>query len=296
MRPVIVNALNEYFHTTIFAWLVPELLVVYLAAIVLCAWLFLRRAREAGLSAYHAWGAALCASVAGMLGVRAWYLLMHVGLVRQDPSMLWDFNGATVSFGGYVFGFAAFVGYLIATKQRPMPYLDAVASCLACGPMLGRIACFLNGDDYGTITSMPWGVRFPPGSYVFADHVNRGAINIMATASLPVHPVQLYFSISALLLFIICTHIWRTQRSYPGTTFCLFWILYALQRFALEFYRGDSDVRYWGSLTYGQAACAVIFAVAVVAHVTLRRREARHMQFMVINYSSNGVTHEIVQS
>ena len=263
MRPVLVDSLNSYFKTTLFHWLVPELAVVYTAAILVCLLLFVRRAKQSGLSEFHAWGAALVGILAGIIGTRAWYLLINWRDMSQDPSIIYELNGPTVSFGAYVFGSAAFIAYLGWKKQPILRYLDTYASCLGLGPMIARWSCFLNGDDYGTITAVPWAVRYPVGSYPFVDHVNQGLINVMADRSLPTHPVQLYLSLKGLLLFLICSFLWRHAKLRPGVLFGVFWMLYALLRFGIEFFRGDPTIHYWRSFTYGQVVCFFIIGISI---------------------------------
>ena len=54
---------------------------------------------------------------------------------------------------------------------------DATVPALALGYGLGRIGCFLVGDDYGRPTNLPWGIAFPQG---------------LPPTDVPVHPTQLY--------------------------------------------------------------------------------------------------------
>lgn len=264
MRPVIVAYLNRLFHTTAFNWLVPELAMLYAGAIFACVLVFIRRVKISGLSEFHGWSAALCGALAGIVGVRLWWLLLHLGQVVDQPSLLLDLNGPTISFGGYFFGLIAFVGYLWSRRQGPLPYLDVLASCLGLGPMIARWACFLNGDDYGTPSTLPWAVRYPAGSYAFADHLNRGWIRLADSVSLPVHPVQIYLSFKGLALFLICSWLWKRKVLAPGGLFGAFWLLYALLRFTMEFFRGDSTDVYPLGLTYGQWVCVLIALAAAV--------------------------------
>jgi phosphatidylglycerol:prolipoprotein diacylglycerol transferase len=254
--------LNEFFSTDLFRWIVPDLAFVYSSAIMVCLLVFARRSKAAGLPEADAWGAALCGAGAGIIGIRLWYLVLHPALVIEHPVMLLDLNGPTVSFGGYLLGTLAFVLFLHARNASILPFLDVAASCLGLGPMIARWACFLNGDDYGTVTTIPWGVAYPPGSYPFVDHVNRGLINLMADNSLPVHPVQIYLSLKGLLLFVICSWLWKKRAFPPGVLFGVFWLLYALLRFGLEFFRGDAVDKVFGLFTPGQVACACIFLTA----------------------------------
>jgi phosphatidylglycerol---prolipoprotein diacylglyceryl transferase len=279
VRPVIVESLNSYFKTTLFSWLVPELALVYAAAIAACLLTFVRRAKQIGLPEFHAWGAALSGILAGIIGVRAWYLLLNLGSVAKDPSILLETNGPTVSFGGYFFGIAASVSYLRLKKQAVLRYLDAAASCLGLGPMIARWSCFLNGDDYGRISAVPWAVQYPPGSYPFVDHVNHGLINVMADHSLPVHPVQLYLSVKGLLLFLVCSYLWRHARLLPGMLFGIFWVLYAVLRFSIEFFRGDPTINYWHFFTYGQVVCVFILIVSLLYLLVISFR-ARPEQYL----------------
>ena len=41
---------------------------------------------------------------------------------------------------------------------------DRTAVAGAVGQSLGRVGCFLVGDDYGVVTDVPWAVSFPQGA------------------------------------------------------------------------------------------------------------------------------------
>jgi prolipoprotein diacylglyceryltransferase len=49
-------------------------------------------------------------------------------------------------------------------KRLPLlAILAAAAPALAFGHALGRLGCFLVGDDYGKVSALPWAVAFPDG-------------------------------------------------------------------------------------------------------------------------------------
>ena len=54
---------------------------------------------------------------------------------------------------------------------------DCVAPGVAVGQAIGRIGCFLVGDDYGRVSNVPWAVAFPEGAPPTLERV---------------HPTQLY--------------------------------------------------------------------------------------------------------
>ena len=67
---------------------------------------------------------------------------------------------------------------MMAWQQLPlMQVLSAAAPAMTLGHAVGRIGCFLVGDDYGRPTSLPWGMAFPEGLPPTTDRV---------------HPTQLY--------------------------------------------------------------------------------------------------------
>jgi phosphatidylglycerol:prolipoprotein diacylglycerol transferase len=67
----------------------------------------------------------------------------------------------------------------------------------AIGQSIGRVGCFLVGDDYGQPTDLPWGVTFP-----------RGA----PPTDVPVHPTQIY---EILWLLPVAGLLWSRRRQSP---------------------------------------------------------------------------------
>jgi len=130
--------------------------------------------------------------------------------------------------------------------------LDALAAPFALGLGLSRVGCFLTGCDYGSpCGAFPLGVRYPawaePSGHLtnppaLIDHLARGWLPPGATASLPVHPVQLY---EAALGFTLAAWLWwrarRTPVPVPGQLAAVTLLVYGLGRFLLEFLRGDAD-------------------------------------------------------
>ena len=262
MRPRIIESLNDTFGTDIFSWIIPDPAFVYALAIAVCAFVFVRRTKQAGLAQYHALGAIIWGALGGLAGARIFFLLTQIERVRYNPAMLLDLNGATVSWGAYIGGTAAFVIYFYKKKLSALPYLDIVATCVGLGVCLGRMSCFLNGDDYGTLSDAPWAVLFPHGSYPFAAQVKLGLIDALAPFSLPIHPVQLYGSLKGLSLFLLFTFLWKRYVFPPGILFCLYWMAFAALRFCTEFFRGDVSRGFVGPLSTGQVMALIIFMLS----------------------------------
>ena len=99
---------------------------------------------------------------------------------------------------------------------------------VAIGLGFGRIGNFINGELYGRITSMPWGMIFPNSD------------------NLPRHPSQIYEAIlEGLLLFIICYYVCKKTKI-DGLGFWSFIGFYGIFRFFVEFFReADPQIGYY---------------------------------------------------
>ena len=271
MKPRIVDFLNQYFHSGIFSFLIPDPAVVYSIMLGAGAFLFIKRCGKISLSRYHASGIAIWASVAALLGARIFYLIQNIGYTLSHPSILFEINGATVSFGVYTGGMLGAFLYCRYFNLNPWNYMDTAVSVLGIGPLIGRMSCFLNGDDYGTLSHLPWAVRFPHGSYPFISQVQNGWLDPAQDLSLPVHPVQLYGCLKGMILLIVFSVLWRKRLFRPGVLFFLFFMAYSVCRFILEYFRGDDERGWVGSLSTGQFMSVVLFSTAALCILLIYR-------------------------
>ena len=274
MRPTIVNWLNETLGVSFFNWLIPIPTAVYLIAMLVVMVVFVRRCRAAGLLRYHALGATTWALIGGLLGARLLWLVLRADQVWRQPAMVVDLYGPTISWGAYLGGFLGFALYFRMEHKSPWPYADVVASTFGLAPFIARFACFLNGDDYGRVTGVPWAVSYPQGSLAFDAHLRQGLLEPGAMASLPVHPVQLYLAAAGLGLFVLFTWLWRRVDLPTGALFFLYWAADGTTRFLLEFFRGDTERTYVGAFPDGQviALAVALVSTAVFLWILLRVR------------------------
>jgi phosphatidylglycerol---prolipoprotein diacylglyceryl transferase len=209
-------------------------------------WVFRRELSRAGLPD-AALDAAVYGLVGGLLGAKLLYVFEHL----DEGSFLSLFldRGGMSWFGGFVGGLAA--GYAtIRVKRWPViAVLAAATPALAIGQMLGRIGCFLVGDDYGSPTSLPWGVAFPRGLPPTTDRV---------------HPTQIYEAIF-LAGFAWVLIRWRRRGLSDRTVLGRYLLVAGGFRFLLEFVRVNTRVA--GPLT---VAHFFALAVALLGAVVLR--------------------------
>ena len=93
-----------------------------------------------------------------LLGAKLLWTAEHAG---EEPLLrLLTSRGGMSWFGGLAGGLAAGLVFMWRAGLRPIAVLAAAAPGLAAGHAVGRVGCFLVGDDYGRASTLPWAVAF----------------------------------------------------------------------------------------------------------------------------------------
>ena len=201
-----------------------------------------------------------------LIGARVFYIIQnHTEYFSlAHPSRILDgfkvWEGGLVFYGGFIGGFVGTFFYLYFKKVNPLAFFDAIAPSIGLGHFFTRIGCFLNGCCYGKPTSLPWGVKFPPGSGP-AQHFTG-----------PIHPTQLYESLAGIVLFGILVFSFK-HRKFNGQVFFTYLLLYSVFRFMNEFLRGDEIRGVYGSLSTSQWIGVIIAPVSIIILILLYIRK-----------------------
>jgi phosphatidylglycerol:prolipoprotein diacylglycerol transferase len=256
-------------------------------------WLLARkRAKFFGLNPAHIDNISLILPFTALFGARLFARLFYAKLPLIEALKIWEGDGL-VFYGGFIFGTASVLSYSLARRVRLVALCDCLAPSVALGLAFGRIGCFMAGCCWGDLCVDPaqlhakipptvlaqihtlpaamdaqaLAVRFPPGSEAFKQHVKYGLISADASASLPVHPVQLYESVLAgLLAWYLHRRFRGAARAGSASIALLFG--YAAIRFATEFVRADNKA-YAVGLTFSQVV-SVEIALAGLALLAIR--------------------------
>lgn len=161
-------------------------------------WITAKRMEEEGLDPEIASTLLIYAMFGGLLGSKL-YFAIDVSLREGASFFELFFNRAGITWYGGLLGgtLLCWIGARIH-KVDFLTLANCSATTLAVGQALGRVGCFLVGDDYGKATTVPWAVSFPQG----APPTRPGET---------VHPTQLYEV--AWLLPVAGFLWWRRHRS-----------------------------------------------------------------------------------
>lgn len=209
--------------------------------------------RRQGLNPEHVYWLTLAAAVAGLIGSKIHYLIIHRDELGSDP-LASAFSGAgLVWYGGLIGGVLAVWAVSRLYKMPLGKVADACAPAVAIGYAFGRIGCFLNGDDYGKTSDLPWAMGFPDGAPPTPPGVR-------------VQPTQLYEAFSALAIFLVLMYL-RKRLKTTWSLFCAFLVMAGVERFLVEFVRFNREGQ-----SQQQVLAAVTAVGAAIALYLLERR------------------------
>lgn len=231
-----------------------------------------------GLSGERVWDLVLLALFGGLVGAKLYWVLWNYEQLAADP-LGTIFSGAGLTwYGGFVVGLAV-VWMGIRKMELPVgASLDGMALALPLSIAIGRIGCFLAGDDYGMPTDSWVGIAFPEGFPPTRVEVLEARYGITVDPTLverfgevvPVHPTQLYEVGLSLIVFGVIFAM-RKHSHRAGWLFAAWLGLYGVQRFVIEIFRIKEDRIFFDTFTIAQLISVALCAVGIYAVLKLRR-------------------------
>lgn len=178
-------------------------------------------------------------AVGVILGGRLGYVLFYgLPYLKADPLFLFKVWEGGMSFHGGLIGVCVGLMYFAHRYDKKLLWIgDLVAPAVPFGLAMGRLGNYINGELWGRVTTLPWGMVFP----------HAGA--------LPRHPSSLYeLALEGVLLFTVLNCYAKKPRKL-GQISGLFLLGYALCRIIVELFREpDSQMGFFlgGYFTMGQ--------------------------------------------
>lgn len=194
-----------------------------------------------------------------ILGGRLGYVLFYKpGYYASHPFEIIEVWMGGMSFHGGFLG--ALVAIWLVARKHGIGWwrmADFVAPLVPCGLAAGRLGNFINGELWGRVTDVPWGMVFR--------HASGG----------PRHPSQLYqLALEGLLLFVI-VWIYSAKPRPAGAVSAVFLIGYGVFRFIAEMFREPDD--FLGLLAFnlsmGQWLSLPMILAGIMLYAWVHRRE-----------------------
>jgi len=201
-------------------------------------------------------------AIGAVLGGRVGYILFYdfAAYMEHPLNMLKVWQGGMSFHGGLLGVLVAMWLYSRKLKLGFFVLTDFLAPLVPIGLGAGRIGNFINGELWGRVTDVPWGMVFPHAG------------------PLPRHPSQLYqATMGGLVLFLI---LWFYSRK-PRPTMAvsgLFLICYGCFRITAEFFRQpDPQVGYlaFGWVTEGQLLSLPMVIAGIIMMMWAYKRHSQ---------------------
>jgi len=222
-----------------------------------------------------------------MIGGRIGYFLFYQPeTLVSDPLQFFKvWEGGMASHGGILGGIAVLAWWAHKHKKSFWQLTDNFAVVIPLGIGFGRLANFINGELYGRITNVPWGVVFPLEQSAF----NPGNSMAHLRYDLPTlqqayesgylhlrHPSQLYQALCEgfllfALLWILRKRPWSQAQN--GRLSLVFLIGYALARFIVEFFREPDARMFFGWMSTGQFLSLFMIIGALIGLKLIRTKK-----------------------
>lgn len=201
-----------------------------------------------------------------ILGGRLGYVLFYnLSFYLQNPlqiPVIWE--GGMSFHGGLMGVVTVILLFCRHHKINPLAMGDTISTVVPIGLFFGRIANFINGELFGRITTVPWGVNFPYGG------------------GLPRHPSQLYeAALEGVLLFLILSRMAQSAaiRRCHGVLFGTLLAGYGVCRMIVENYR-EPDPQlglFLGYFSMGQILCLPMIVAGGMIVSYAKRKSAKNV-------------------
>jgi phosphatidylglycerol:prolipoprotein diacylglycerol transferase len=189
------------------------------------------RARRRGVDASRVMDLGIYLIIAALVGAKLMLVIVDFDYFAERPGEILSLvRAGGVFYGGLLAALGVALWLVRRYRLDLWTTADLMAPGIALGHVVGRLGCLLAGCCYGRPTDVPWAITFTSPA---------AAENVGTPLGIPLHPTQLYDAGAELLILVLLLATERRGRPFPGRTFWLYMLLYAISRFIIEMFRGD---------------------------------------------------------
>ena len=202
------------------------------SGVLIGLWISVRNSEKQGINGDDAWNLGILVVLAGILGAKILLIVnewdSYAGNWRQIFSLNTLQSGGVFS-GGLIGALLMGAWYMRRQHMPALRTIDGFAPGLAFGHVLGRFGCFAAGCCYGKPTDHFWGV-------VFTNPLANSWAGTPLNERL--EPTQLIEAAAEFFNFVLLMWLFK-RKKFDGQVFASFMILYGIERYFIEFLRGD---------------------------------------------------------
>jgi phosphatidylglycerol:prolipoprotein diacylglycerol transferase len=236
--------------------------VLLAASYLLGLWLAMRRAKQWGLDPTRVLDLGIYIIIAALIGAKLLRLIVDFDQFSSSPQDLLSLaRSGGVFYGGLILAVVVAFWYIAHHRLPFWTTCDVFAPGIALGHVTGRLGCLAAGCCYGKPADVAWAITFTNP---------LAAANVGTPLGIPLHPTQIYEAGAELLILVILLATERHGRRFPGRTFWLYMLFYAISRYVVEIYRGDPRGELFGIST-SQFISLVLAPLSIVMLVWLSR-------------------------
>lgn len=188
---------------------------------------------------------------------RLYYVAFQWDYYKNNLPEIINIRNGGIAIYGAVIGAAVVVVTYCRIKKLSIPKcLDVLSIGLLIGQAVGRWGNFVNGEAFGTGTSLPWAMTIVQDGFLVAEKV---------------HPTFLYESLWN-VVGIILLWLYRKHKKFDGELICGYMIWYGLGRMMIEGLRTDSLML--GKFRVSQLLSAGLVIAGIII-VILKRKSVK---------------------
>ncbi len=231
--------------------------ILIAAGLLLAFWYAVREADRVGLKQDDLLNMFIVAVPTAIVCARLYYVVFSWDSYKNDLLSIFDIrSGGLAIYGGVIGAVLAVYIYCRVKNVKIGTVLDILAVGLLIGQAVGRWGNFVNGEAFGSSTTLPWAMTIVCDGKT----VTEGA-----------HPTFLYESLwNAAGIAVLIAY--KRKTVFRGELFCGYMVWYGTGRTLIEGLRTDS--LYWGAFRVSQLLSAAL-VIAGIALISVNRRKAR---------------------
>lgn len=238
-------------------WYALIITVGLILAVLFCMW----QAKKFDLTVDNILDVLLFGLPVGVICARAYYVIFQWDQYESFAEMVNIRDGGLAIYGGVIGAFVTGYIYCRIKKVNLLAMFDIASLGFLIGQSIGRWGNFVNGEAYGEVTDLPWGMT----------------INGYG----PYHPTFLYESLWNVVGFVLLFIFAKKWMKHHGEVFFLYFAWYGLGRFFIEGLRTDS--LYLGPVRISQILAAVFCLAGVALFVLSRKGFIRKVQDKIVD-------------